>query len=628
MPYRAVLLVSITCLAFLATGVAPWTVSTGAMAEAVSTQLREVYGLHLQVGGRSTVAFLPVPRVKFEDVALQTADGTTVARGGQLRGELRIVPLLTGRLELSELSLNGAHVAADLLRLWTGPAQRVRARLGEDSPPLHIRRLILTGATLTLPDLGDGSEAVLRDVDVLANWQKPDAPIDVIASLRWRGEPVNLTFAGLKPGALLAGEPNRISVAIDAPAGRLVFDGEVAGGAEWRASGRSAFSTRSARDLLRLTGLGFPLGPLFAAVALEGDVTASRHGVAWPAMRLTLGDDRLDGALSARFDGARPQVTGTLAADGLDLTDAVGGLGPLRTSWGGWSGERLDLKALTESLDLDLRVSATDARFGAVKLADMAANVLVKTGRIEASVARAALHRGDVKGRASLASGAGQGVDLKLQGSFERVDMGALLADLGLARWLTGAGQGQITLEGAGTSPAEFARQIHGRATIVVRGGELVGASLLDTLRRVDRRPLSTVLDWKGGRTAFDHAYVALAVANGSAEVIEGGLASAALRGVLHGRASLTDRSLAMKAEIVRAEAPKADAARAFLPGAASPLPSGPSIGFDLIGAWDDVAVIPDVRSLIERSDAARQLLSDETRRLRREASPVVPSPQ
>lgn len=638
MPHRAVLLVSLLCLAAVGVAVAPWTVSTGAMAEAVAKQLREVYGLDLRVDGRSTIAFLPVPRIKFEEIALGTLDGQAIASGGQLRGELQVLPLLAGRLELAELSLNGARIAADSKASWAGPARRVRARLGEAAPPFHIRRLVLTGATVVLPDPGDGSDPVLRDVELLATWPKADGPIDLSASLRWRGEPVQLSLFGLRPGAVLSGEPNRMAASVDAPSGRLALDGEIRGGADWRASGRAAFSTPSTRDLLRWTGLGFPFGPILAAASLEGEFTASRGGVSWPAVRLTLGADRLDGALAARFDGPRPLLTGTLAAEQLDLSEEIGAVGPLRTPWGGWSNDRLDLKGLTEALDLDLRLSATAARFGSLRLADVAANLLVKPGRMEVSLARAGLHRGSAKGRASLVSGGGP-VDLRVQGSFERVDMGGLLADLGQARWLAGAGQGQVALEGSGHSPAELARRVHGKATVAVRGGELVGASLLETLRRVDRRPLSAALDWKGGRTAFDQAHVALVVADGAAEVTDGGFASAALRGVLHGRASLTERSLAMKAEIGRAEPPKADAARgtdaarvvdaarAFLPGPAPAGPAGATIGFDLLGSWDDVSVVPDVRALIERSDAAQQLFPDEMRRLRREAAPAAPAP-
>jgi AsmA protein len=43
-------------------------------------------------------------------------------------------------------------------------------------------------------------------------------------------------------------------------------------------------------------------------------------------------------------------------------------------------------------------------------------------------------------------------------------------------------------------------------------------------------------------------------------------------------------------------------------PTAPSPLPS-PLMTLDVVGGWDDVAIVPDVKSLIERSGAAQRLL-------------------
>jgi AsmA protein len=46
-------------------------------------------------------------------------------------------------------------------------------------------------------------------------------------------------------------------------------------------------------------------------------------------------------------------------------------------------------------------------------------------------------------------------------------------------------------------------------------------------------------------------------------------------------------------------------------PAPASTLPS-PVIVFDVTGGWDDVAVVPDAKSLIERSGAAKPLFGRE----------------
>ena len=104
MPRRIVLLIAVVALALLATVAAPWTLSGGGIAGGIAKQLRDRYGLDLQVRGRSTLAVLPVPRVKLENVTMSTADGSVAVEGGTVRGELRLLPLLFGRVEISDLA--------------------------------------------------------------------------------------------------------------------------------------------------------------------------------------------------------------------------------------------------------------------------------------------------------------------------------------------------------------------------------------------------------------------------------------------------------------------------------------------------------------------------------------------
>ena len=46
------------------------------------------YGLRLDVRGRRTIAFLPEPRVKFEDVAVTSRDRALVAEGRLAEADL------------------------------------------------------------------------------------------------------------------------------------------------------------------------------------------------------------------------------------------------------------------------------------------------------------------------------------------------------------------------------------------------------------------------------------------------------------------------------------------------------------------------------------------------------------
>jgi AsmA protein len=243
--------------------------------------------------------------------------------------------------------------------------------------------------------------------------------------------------------------------------------------------------------------------------------------------------------------------------------------------------------------DLDLRLSATDARFGRLSLKDMAANVIARPGRIEAALGRAELRKGTVKGRLALTAAA-EDVELRTQAIFDGVELPGALVDLGQPRWITGQASGQITLESTGRSPAEIVRRSHGRASIAVRNGELVGIGFGDALKRLEKRPLTASFELKGGRTAFDHAQASLVISGGIGEITDAVLSSSAFRASAQGRVSLIDRVIGMRTQVETTTA------------SIAPIPA---IAFEIRGGWDDVAIVPDAKALIERSGAAKPLL-------------------
>ncbi|MEV5407187.1 AsmA-like C-terminal region-containing protein, partial [Streptomyces albidoflavus] len=306
---------------------------------------------------------------------------------------------------------------------------------------------------------------------------------------------------------------------------------------------------------------------------------------------VALGNDRLDGTLSVRFDTERPVIAGTLAADKLDLSDFVVPFTQTKTLSGNWNEEPINLSRMTGG-DLDIRLSATKAKLGLLTFEDMAASILVKPGHIEASLGRATFHDGTLKGRFSLAQIDGK-PELKSQATFDRVDLSSFLNVIGEPRWIAGQAQGQIQVEAAGTTVAEIVRGSHGRAAVNIKRGELIGIGLNDVMKRIEKRPLAASLDWRGGRTAFDLAQVSLAVGSGVGEIVDGRLIAPELRTTLKGQVSLADRTLNIKA----------------LVDPATPVPNAsPLIVFDIDGGWDSVVITPDVKSLILRSGAAKPL--------------------
>jgi AsmA protein len=414
----------------------------------------------------------------------------------------------------------------------------------------------------------------------------------VVGSARWRGEQVLVEQASVQPALLASNRLSPVSLSVSAPSGRLLMSGEAQLGDDPRMTGEGTLQAKSVRDFTQWSGMRLPFGPLVEDLSVKGDFSLNRRRLTWPSVAVTLGPDKLEGTLSVRFDTERPLISGTLAADKLNLSDLFEPFMEARTASGAWNEDDIDLAHTTGS-SLDLRLSANSARIGRLRLDDMAASVLVRPGRIEASIGRADFNKGTLKGRLTLANLGGQ-LDFKSQGSFSGIDMAGFLGAIGEPRWITGKAQGQFQLEGTGPTVAGVIRDAQGRSSVTVKDGELVGISLEDALRRVEKRPLLASLNWKGGRTPFDQAQAQINLKNGIGEVTETRLTAPALLTNLQGRISLVDRTLDLKADVSS--------------GTPSVPDPAPALVFDVSGGWDNVVVAPDARSLIERSGAAKPL--------------------
>jgi AsmA protein len=299
--------------------------------------------------------------------------------------------------------------------------------------------------------------------------------------------------------------------------------------------------------------------------------------------------------MASRVEAGRLALTGTLAADTLDLSGFLAPFAQAIAPNGGWSWEPLSLSGAAAA-DLDLRLSATTARVGAAKLSDVALNVLIKPGRLEAALGRAGLADGSVKGRLLLVS-TPDGVDLKAHGNAQGLDIAALTTSLSSSNWIAGTASGQFTLEAAGPTAAEMAQRANGRATIAVKQGEFVGLALDDALKRFERQPLSASLNLRSGRTPFREAQATLSLTDGIGEISDGSFTAAALKGRVRGRIVAPERSLVAKAAVE----------------SLAPVTEGklsPALAFEISGTWGDLSILPDAKALIERSGAARLLLS------------------
>lgn len=537
MSRRFIIILALCALALVAVALFPWRMAADGPTQTLTQQLHRDYGLDVSIRGESTLALLPTPRIKIENVEITGIDNRLSVRNATLRGNIGFFNLLRGQIVLSDLSVSSAETILDLRgadeRFWARWAAWMQLRgIGIANP---IRQLAINESALTIrreqhPDI------VLNQVNTLIGWPESTAPLSLNGNLAWNGKTITIARASLIPSALISGNAGAFVLDMSVPEGQLALSGtlQMERGRNIAINGKSLLRTQSLNALTQWADLPVPLSPLVEAFSIEGAFSTQRNLISWPSVDIALGDDKLEGSLSFRFDSAGYTVTGTLATDDIDLgrylPPAIPDTEPLSY-------------APFNRADLDLRLSANTARIGTLKLTDLAIGLIVKPDRLEAALGRASFESGTLKARL-LMTGTPINRDVKLQGNVENLNLGRFWTAAGSQPRLTGTARGQVTLEGHGATWGGILRSAHGRASSSIASGDISGIDLSQLLKQAgetsdERRPLPA-----GGSTAFNSATMGILVENGSGSITNGTIQTGTANATIHGTISLPERSL------------------------------------------------------------------------------------
>jgi AsmA protein len=587
----------------LGAAIAPWTVSRHALREEIASQLRSSLGLYVFIEGPSTFALLPSPHVKLGRVNFVEPQAALVLKTENLTGQLRWLPLLAGRLELQSAELLRPQLAIDIDgKPMTKAGAVVRAA---DAKPATPEAVKADRARLGVVSFIDGSATLRRGgvevetldhIDATLDWPTVSSAASLDGAATWRGQRGVVALWVARPSEALRGEPSRLTLQLKAPALTLSANGDALAGARPHFEGRVVASTESLRDVVQTLRGAIPLPFALGPASLDARADAGPKGVDLAAVQLKLDNSSYEGSLSWRLDDQRPQLSGTLATSALDLRDLLRNLPPLVGRDGHFSREQIGWRD-QNALDIDLRLSAARASYDRLQARDVAGALLLRAGRLEASLADASLYKGTLKARLVMAPAEG-GVEMKSVIEARGVDIGALGWDRFGATKIAGAANINLTVEGAGASADQIARSLKGRGDIDFEKGEIVGLDVSRVLRRIEKRPLASGLDINSGRTPFNSARMSADIAGGAATVADALVQGDGFAMALTGGSQIADRQVALHATVASTDA-KGDA-RA----------DAPTFAFDVQGQWDNATIVPDAPSFIRRSGAARPLLA------------------
>lgn len=586
MKRRAIIGLGLAVLALLALGLRPWELAASTIENRVIAGLERATRAKVTSIGSAAIALLPTPHVSLRDMKIAQPDRAMSASVVRARAEIRLSALFGGRLDYDDIQLTSPQFDIAVTDTaanpadWLAPAVDILA-----DTEGHGRITIIDGA-FNASRASGAITAVLSKVNVVIARRKPQAPVELSGSVFWRGE---LTTVEARWPVADAAAP--VTLAVRSPVLDWSFEGtrEVVG--EPVLLGRLKINTASAKSALAWLRAGSPFVEFLGAVKLTAEARFTPGMASLSQVVATVGADRLEGALTIDTSGPRWSLGGTLAGATLDLAAVLQRADGLSLGLPGEDprGNPLGIEALTGH-NLDLRLSIDSIRAGETRLNDVAAQVLVKPGRLDVSLLQAVAYGGSTKGRLVLAQVAA-GLDMRFQTSFDKVDLGKLSADLPGIRRFSGTGHGQILLESSGTTTAELVSNMTGRANLVARNGDIAGVGLPELARRIERQPLSAFRDWRGGKTSFDVATLGANIAAGVVDIVESSVTGTGYKLALSGKSSLVNRQMALSG---------------VLSGGTGNLVRLP---FEVTGPIFDPLVTPDTHVLIQRSGAAGPLL-------------------
>ena len=590
-------------LAVVAVGVgalvaANYLISADGVRREVMSEIRAVTGLNPTLRGEATVSLFPAGRVTFADVVL--GDGAKPALTAErLTAHLRFFPLLLGRVEIADVSLESPTIAVDLEENggsnWSTLLDAL-ARSQHAGPQRlsAFSEMRITNGTIVVRDARRGLSETLKDVRLSLAWPSISKSFGATGRFIWHNELVdaNVTLADF--ASALAGNRSGLKLRLAGAPIKCAFEGSLSVKPTLKIEGTLAADAESLRAALVWFGQKPLPGGGFGHFAIKAQTNVAGGTIGLSNVNVELDGNTAEGVLTFVTDG-RQTLQGTLATDTLDLTPYVSTVKLLAASEREWSNTRLALDWLN-GMDLDLRLSAAKVILSNAKIGRTAIGANLRAGNLVVTIGEAQAYGGVIRGSVILAH-QNAGVDLKSQLQFSDVDLESSLGQLfGLHR-LEGKGTMSLVVEGGGDSVLALTRTLNGNASLIGQNGALVGIDIEQLLRRLERRPLSASGEFRNGRTPFDTLSIALKIVNGTATIQDMKFTGAAVKVAMAGSASIPMRQFDLTGT-------------AALVASARPGTQPFDIPFIVQGSWDDPIMLPDAEALIRRSGAAAPLLN------------------
>lgn len=571
---------------------APHLISNAVVLTAIETSMAQWAGHPVTINDVSDLRFWPRPEVTLTGITIsRNVDGRDepFIEIDNLSAEFSLVSALKGKPDFNDFRFTRPkiRIERDLDgRLdWSGKGllnEAVRAALAGRSQPAQgdgagdteVGSIEINDGQVTIFDAQSGATLIASAVNGRIDWPRLSAPLSGQADFRVNDRSMSLSLQTPTPLLLIGGSASEVDLSATLPGMR----GQIKGMLDLKQGSvdQSAIDIRITDVAQAANALGMRLAGTerWQTASLTAQVAHADSELRFDNLAFDINGSSGDGILTVKKrEGMRPLVSGTVAVDSLNLDDF---LQAMSIELGDHANVRLP--SLTRWVDVDMRLSASKARFASFELTDLGASLTGGRDSLKLVIGDTQFLGGTLSARvAGSGEGFAQGAEIAVM--MDRVDLGALMTTVAPAN-LTLDGLGSLTFNAKLVGPGwrSNIEAMSGELDIRADGGAIVGVNA-DGLRRLSRDNAYFQLR-AAGAGEFDYRTLdmALRFSEGSAEVekavVVGETETLSLTGII----PYSRQALALTGELST--------------GSAEPDETAP-LRFFIGGAWQDPVISP-----------------------------------
>lgn len=218
--------------------VAPFLIPTSVYKTQIETAASNALGRDVSLKGDPSLSILPTISARIDGVEVSNPEGFSdplMIEAGSLRASVKLLPLLSRRVEIAQITLNDPTVRlerlADGRTNWEFSTDQTPP---EDSPSegssgfeTGIDRAALSNAAVSYQDWVTGEQYTLTEFDATARLSALDKPLSSRGEGLFNGQAFSYSIDLETIAALMAEEPVDLDVSLETIYGDIGYDGQL-----------------------------------------------------------------------------------------------------------------------------------------------------------------------------------------------------------------------------------------------------------------------------------------------------------------------------------------------------------------------------------------------------------------